>query len=233
VSPPLLIKIHGGPTSQFEADYDSDTLFYTSRGFAVLALNYRGSSGYGREYRNSIKRKWGLVDVEDVYSASTFMIREKGVDPSRIVLAGGSAGGFAVLLSLTTHPGTYRAGICRYAVSDLLTLNDETHKFESHYLEFLVGRLPEDETVFRNRSPLLQADRIQDPIALFQGSADKVVPQSQSDAIVDSLREHGVPHIYKVYPGEGHGFRKHETLIDYYETVSQFLQTHVFSKASE
>jgi dipeptidyl aminopeptidase/acylaminoacyl peptidase len=225
--PPTIIKIHGGPTSHYSADYHGDTQFFTSRGFAVLELNYRGSSGYGRDYMESLRGQWGVLDVEDTRSAAQNLISEGLADPKRLVLMGGSAGGFTLLLSLIAHPGFFRAAVCRYGVSNLFTLATDTHKFERHYLDSLVGTLPKDEERFRKRSPVFSASNIQDPLAIFQGEMDKVVPKSQSDEIVASLSRRGVPHLYQVYPGEGHGWRKSETIQDYYTQVEDFLGRYV------
>ena len=140
---------------------------------------------------------------------------------------GGSAGGYTVLLSLIAYPGLFRAGICRYGVSNLFSLTEDTHKFEQHYLDFLVGKLPEHAERYRQRSPLFSAEKIEDPLAVFQGEEDQVVPRSQSDEMVESLAKRGVPHLYQIYPGEGHGWRKSETIEDYYEKVEQFLRQYV------
>lgn len=226
-APPAVIKIHGGPTSQYHADYSIDTQFFTSRGYAVLAVNYRGSTGYGRDYRNSLKGAWGVHDVEDIRSAAEFLIRHDLAHADKIVLVGGSAGGYNLMMCFVRYPGVFRAGVCRYGVSDLKALAEDTHKFEEHYLDSLIGSLPQDESIYRERSPIFHAKRIQDPIAIFQGDIDAVVPKSQSDLIVSSLKENNVPHLYRVYSGEGHGWRKLETIKDYYSTVDRFLNTYV------
>ncbi len=225
--PPTILKIHGGPTSHYSADYHPDTQFFISRGLAVLELNYRGSSGYGKAYRDALKGTWGVLDVQDTRRAAEYLVSEGLADSNRLILMGGSAGGYTVLLSLITHPGFFSAGICRYGVSNLFTLAADTHKFEKHYLDFLVGTLPQDEKRYRERSPVFSADRIQDPLAIFQGEDDKVVPRDQSDEIVESLVRRGVPHLYRTYEGEGHGWRKSETIQDYYERLEQFLSEFV------
>jgi dipeptidyl aminopeptidase/acylaminoacyl peptidase len=231
--PPVIIKIHGGPTSEYTAGYDSDTLFFTTRGYAVLALNYRGSSGFGRAYRDSLKENWGLSDVADVRSAADFLVAERRADAERLVVMGGSAGGFTVLNSLIRYPGFFLAGICRYGVSDLFALARETHKLEAHYHLFLVGDPEEHADRYRDRSPALHADRIQDPVALFQGTDDKVVPRTHSDAIANSLKSRTVPHVYRVFEGEGHGWRKAETVAEYYQLVDDFLRSFVVPVDSE
>jgi dipeptidyl aminopeptidase/acylaminoacyl peptidase len=225
--PPAVIKIHGGPTSQYNADYSADTQFFTSRGYAVLAVNYRGSTGYGRRYRNALQGSWGVKDVEDISSAAEFLICKKLANEERIVLVGGSAGGYNLLMCFVRYPEIFRAGICRYGVSDLKALAEDTHKFEEHYLDSLIGILPRDEEIYRERSPISHSERIQTPLAIFQGNADQVVPQTQSDMIVTSLERRNIPNIYRVYEGEGHGWRKLETIQDYYETVDKFLRKYV------
>jgi len=225
--PPTIIKIHGGPTSQYRAGYHAETQFFTSRGFAVLELNYRGSSGYGKSYAAVLKENWGILDVEDIRSAVDYLLSQGLANDQQLVVMGGSAGGYTVLLSLITYPGLFRAGICCYGVSNLFTLTGDTHKFEQHYLDFLVGQLPEHAERYRRRSPLFSAEKIEDPLAVFQGEEDQVVPRSQSDELVESLAKRGVPHLYQIYPGEGHGWRKSETIEDFYGKVEQFLKQYV------
>ena len=225
--PPAVIRVHGGPTSQALVEYRFEIPFLTSRGFAVLDLNYRGSTGYGRGYRDSLKGQWGVADVEDTRAAAEFLVSSGRADPERLVVLGGSAGGLTVLLSLIRYPGLFRAGVCLYGVSDLLALARETHKFEAHYLDSLVGRLPGDEALYRERSPLGQAGAIRDPVALFQGEVDEVVPPSQSDRIAEALAARRVPHVYHRFPGEGHGWRKSATIKVYLEALQEFLAEHV------
>lgn len=225
--PPTIIKIHGGPTSQYRAGYPAETQFFTSRGFAVLELNYRGSSGYGKSYAAALKENWGIIDVEDTRSAVDYLLSQGLANARQLVVMGGSAGGYTVLLSLIAYPGLFRAGICRYAVSNLFTLAEDTHKFEQYYLDSLVGTLPQHAERYRQRSPIFSAEKIEDPVAVFQGEEDQVVPRSQSDEIVESLARRGVPYLYQIYPGEGHGWRKSETIEDYYGKVEQFLRQYV------
>ena len=225
--PPAVIRVHGGPTSQALVEYRFEIPFLTSRGFAVLDLNYRGSSGYGRAYRDALKGQWGVADVEDTRSAAEYLVAGGRADPDRLCVLGGSAGGLTVLLCLIRYPGLFRAGVCLYGVTDLLALAQETHKFEAHYLDSLVGRLPRDESVYRERSPLGRAGSIQDPVALFQGEEDEVVPPSQSDGIAETLTGRGVPHIYHRFPGEGHGWKKSRTIETYLEALQEFLAEHV------
>ncbi|GIW13560.1 MAG: peptidase [Tepidiforma sp.] len=226
-APPLVVLVHGGPTSQVVATWNPQAQFFATRGYAVLLPNYRGSTGYGRAYMEKLRRSWGIYDVEDARTGALSLAERGLADPSRLVIMGGSAGGFTVLQSLVQYPGTYRAAICMFGVANQFTLAADTHKFEARYLDSLLGPLPEAAPIYRERSPLFHADRIRDPIAVFQGEIDRVVPREQSDSIVASLRARGVPHEYHVYPGEGHGWRKSETIDHFYRAVEAFLRTHV------
>ncbi len=225
--PPAIVLAHGGPTGQVTAGFNAQAQFFATRGYAVLAVNYRGSAGYGRAYIEKLKGQWGVYDVEDTASGAQFLVDAGLADPGRLVVMGGSAGGLTVLLALANHPGLFRAGVCMYGVSNLFTLATDTHKFESHYLDSLIGPLPQDAAKYRERSAIYCSDRIVDPIAIFQGEEDRVVPKEQSDSIVASLRERGVTHEYHVYPGEGHGWRKTETIVQFYEALLRFLRNHV------
>lgn len=224
--PPLVVHVHGGPTGQGEASFSASTQFYTSRGYAVLVVNYRGSAGYGREYRNKLRLNWGLYDVQDCVSGARFLAEQGKVDAGKLVILGGSAGGFTVLKALEDYPGFFKAGVCLYGIANQFTAL-ETHKFEARYSNSLLGALPEAAEVYRQRSPIFFVDKIQDPIAVFQGEEDVVVRRDQSDDMVAALRQRGVPYIYHLYPGEGHGFRKPENLEHYYKTVEQFLRQYV------
>jgi dipeptidyl aminopeptidase/acylaminoacyl peptidase len=226
-APPLVVVVHGGPTSQVTAAWNPQAQFFATRGYAVLLPNYRGSTGYGRAYMLKLRRSWGIYDVEDS-RAGALALAERGLaDPTRLVIMGGSAGGFTVLQSLCQYPGAYRAAICMFGVANHFTLAADTHKFEARYLDSLLGPLPEAAAIYRERSPIFHADRIRDPIAVFQGEVDRVVPREQSESIVASLRARDVPHEYHVYPGEGHGWRKSETIDHFYRAVEAFLRTHV------
>ncbi len=227
--PPALIKIHGGPTSQYLADYHADTQFFTTLGFAVLEVNYRGSSGYGRLYRESLRGQWGVLDVEDILGAASYLEEQRLAHPGRLALLGKSAGGFTLLLTLIARPGRFRAGLCLYPVYDLTSLASQTHKFERHYLDWLIGPLPQNAPLYRRRSPVFAADRIQDPLAVFHGEEDPVVPCDQSQAVVDSLARRGIPHLYRRYPGEGHGWKREETVDNYYRAAQSFLSLWVLS----
>jgi dipeptidyl aminopeptidase/acylaminoacyl peptidase len=225
--PPLIVNVHGGPTSQRPAGFNLAAQFFASRGYAYLEVNYRGSTGYGRAYRNMLRGNWGIFDVQDSVSGARFLADHGRVDLQRMVIMGGSAGGFTVLKTLEDYPGTFKAGICLYGVSNQFTLASDTHKFEAHYSDSLIGPLPEAADRYRERSPIFFVDRIRDAIAIFQGEVDVVVPRAQSDEVVTSLQRRGVPHIYHLYPGEGHGFRKSENIEHLYRTIEKFLQQHV------
>jgi dipeptidyl aminopeptidase/acylaminoacyl peptidase len=225
--PPLIVIVHGGPTSQMTASYHAQTQFLATRGYAVLEVNYRGSTGYGRDYMLRLRKSWGIYDVEDSISGARWLADQDRVDTHRRVIMGGSAGGFTVLQALVTHPGFFTAGVCLYGVSNQFTLATDTHKFEQHYLDSLLGPLPEAAAVYRERSPIFQADKIRDPIAVFQGDIDRVVPRAQSDEIVASLRARNIPHEYHVYEGEGHGWRKSETIEAFYTALDRFLRQYV------
>jgi dipeptidyl aminopeptidase/acylaminoacyl peptidase len=226
-APPMITFIHGGPTSQSQNGFSLDCAFFTSRGYAFLMVNYRGSTGYGRAYRDALRNNWGKLDLQDAIEGSQAMVDRGLADPGKLVIKGSSAGGYTVLNALAHHPGFFKAGICMYGVSNLFLLEMETHKFEEHYNKSLVGSLPETAEKFYAWSPVFHAEKIRDALAVFQGDLDVVVPPSQSEAIVRQLKANGVPYIYKLYEGEGHGFRKKENLTDFYETVDQFLKQNV------
>ena len=220
--PPYIVMVHGGPTAHVSGAASTAYAYWTSRGIGVLDVNYGGSTGYGRPYRERLDGQWGIVDVDDVIAAARGMAEAGLADPERIAIRGGSAGGWTVLCALV-RGGTFAAGISRYGVADLRMLAAETHDFEAHYLEGLVGPLPEAESVYVERSPLSHADRIDVPVLLQQGSDDRVVPPSQSEAIRDALRARGVEHEYLLFEGEGHGFRAAETIIASLEAELRFL----------
>ncbi|HHZ82679.1 MAG TPA: S9 family peptidase [Nitrospirales bacterium] len=225
--PPAIIQIHGGPTGQRDCSFSPANQFFATRGYVVLEVNYRGSTGYGKSYRQALNGKWGIYDVEDAVSGAQHLVDSGLAHPERLVIMGGSAGGYTVLRALTTHPGFFKAGICLYGISNLFTLDAETHKFESHYLESLLGPLPESSAVYRERSPLFAVDKIRDPVAIFQGEDDKVVPKDQAELLVNALKQHGVPYEYHLYEGEGHGWRKAETVTKFYTAVEAFLRQYV------
>ena len=226
-APPLIVNVHGGPTSQRSAGYYSDVQFFTTRGYAVLLVNHRGSTGYGKAYMDRHRGNWGVYDVTDSIDGVKHLASEGLIDESKAVIMGGSAGGFTVLQSLVDYPGFYRAGVCSYGVSNQFGLLMDTHKFEERYPFWLLGELPEAADLYRKRSPVFHADKIVDPIIVFQGTDDLVVPQDQSEGIVASLRRRGVPHEYHLFEGEGHGWRKPETIETYYNKIDRFLLQHV------
>ncbi|HPR35301.1 MAG TPA: prolyl oligopeptidase family serine peptidase [Anaerolineaceae bacterium] len=230
-APPVIVYIHGGPTSQVFDAFNLEADFFTSRGYAYFAVNYRGSTGYGRAYRDALRGAWGKVDLQDTIEGTQALIARGLADPARLIIKGGSAGGFTLLNALVHHPGFFKAGLCSYGVSNLFDL--DTHKFEAHYNTSLVGELPAAVKKYHAWSPVFHADKIRDAIAVFQGSDDKVVPPEHSESIVRVLRANRVPHEYKLYEGEGHGFRKKGNLIDYYDTVDRFLKQHVIFSFEE
>ncbi len=228
--PPLVIYVHGGPTSQKLATYDTDAQFFATRGYAVLMVNHRGGTGYGREYMLKLRGQWGVVDVDDCKTGAEHLINAGKVDAERVVIMGGSAGGYTVLQSLVTYPGFYAAGISRYGIANQFMLVQDTHKFEARYNDSLIGPLPDAADLYRERSPIFHVDKLRDPLLIFQGEEDTVVPKNQSDTMVKALRARGIPHEYHVYAGEGHGFRKPETLTHYYEQMVAFLSQYVIYK---
>ena len=175
--PPAIISIHGGPTSQAVASFHPATQFFTTRGYAVLQVNYRGSTGYGRDYADALRGTWGVYDVEDAVSGAGYLVEQGWVDGGKLVVMGGSAGGYTVLQALVSRAGFFKAGISMYGISDLFALAATTHKFEAHYLDQLIGPLPQAANLYRERSPLFAADAIRDPVAVFQGEIDQVVPR--------------------------------------------------------
>lgn len=220
--PPYVVLVHGGPTAHITGAASAANAFYTSRGIGVLDVNYGGSTGYGRAYRERLDGQWGIVDVDDVIAAAQGLADAGLADPARIAIRGGSAGGWTVLSALV-RDGAFAAGISRYGVADLRMLVAETHDFEASYIDGLVGPLPEYDRVYVERSPLTHADRIGVAVLLLQGGEDRVVPPSQSEAIRDALAARGVDHEYVLYPAEGHGFRSAETIIDALERELAFL----------
>ena len=225
--PPLIVVVHGGPTSQAFLKYDMEAQFFATRGYAVLYVNHRGGTGYGRDYMQQLRGAWGHIDVVDSASGAQHLVEAGKADPERLIIMGGSAGGYTVLQSLVEKPGFYAAGICRYGIANQFMLVQDTHKFESRYSESLLGTLPAATQLYRDRSPLFHADKISDPVIIFQGEDDQIVPPNQSEAIVKALRSRGVPHEYHLYPGEGHGFRKPETKQHYYTQIVAFLNQYV------
>jgi dipeptidyl aminopeptidase/acylaminoacyl peptidase len=210
--PPLLVVVHGGPTAAASSVLDLGVQYWTSHGFCVADVDYRGSTGYGRRYREALKGRWGVVDLDDVVACARFLADTGRVDPARMAIRGGSAGGYTTLAALTLRPGVFSAGASHYGVADLAALAADTHKFESRYLDGLVAPWPEGADVYAERSPITHVDALSTPLAVFQGDEDRIVPMEQAEAIVAALREKGVPHAYLLFAGEQHGFRKAENI---------------------
>jgi dipeptidyl aminopeptidase/acylaminoacyl peptidase len=210
--PPLMVISHGGPTGMASNTLKLATQFWTSRGFAVLDVNYGGSSGFGRDYRDALKGQWGVIDVDDCVAGARYLARMGAVDPERLVIRGGSAGGLTTLCALTFHD-LFKAGASYYGVSDLAGLDADSHKFESHYNEYLIAPKPEAAALYLERSPINHAHQLKRPMIFFQGLDDKVVPPPQSEVMVEALRGSGVPVAYMTLEGEGHGFRKADSII--------------------
>ena len=209
--PPLLVMSHGGPTAAASTALNLQIQFWTSRGFAVLDVDYGGSTGYGRAYRRRLEGGWGIVDVDDCVRGALHLVEEGEVDGERLLIRGRSAGGYTTLAGLAFRD-VFRAGASYYGVSELESLARDTHKFESRYLDALVGPYPERRDLYLERSPLEHADRIRCPVIFFQGVDDKVVPPAQAEAMVGALRSAGLPVAYLLFEGEGHGFRRAETI---------------------
>ncbi len=210
--PPLLVMVHGGPTSAASPALKMAVQYWTSRGFTVADVDYRGSTGYGRRYRDALQGRWGIADVADVVACARWLAEAGRVDPARCAIRGGSAGGFTVLAALTSRPGVFSAGASHYGVADLAGLAEDTHKFESRYLDGLIAPWPEGRDVYTDRSPITHIAALDTPLAVFQGEEDRVVPPAQAELVVAALRANGVPHAYLLFPGEQHGFRRAENI---------------------
>lgn len=221
--PPLLVLSHGGPTSSASSALSLDRAFFTSRGIAVVDVDYRGSTGYGRPYRDALRGQWGIADVDDCVAAAAFLVERGSVDPARLAIRGGSAGGYTTLAALAFRPDMFTAGISHYGIADLELIHVDGHKFESRYDEGLLAPWPEGRQVFRDRSPIHFLDRIRAPMLLFQGLDDKVVPPSQLDAMKAAFTAQGLPHVAITFEGEGHGFRRAETKRAVYRAELAFL----------
>jgi dipeptidyl aminopeptidase/acylaminoacyl peptidase len=220
--PPLVVTSHGGPTSAASSALNVTFQVFASRGIAVLDVDYGGSTGYGREYRKRLEGEWGVVDVDDCVAGAQFLAERGLVDPDRLAIRGGSASGFTTLAALAFRD-VFGAGISYFGLGDLRAFARETHKFESRYLDRLVGPLPETEERYRDRSPALHADRITAPVLVLQGLEDRVVPPSEAERIVDALWERRVPHAYLAFEGEDHGFRQAASIIRSAEAELSFL----------
>jgi len=209
--PPLLVMSHGGPTSATTSAFDLDTQFWTSRGFAVLDVNYGGSTGYGREYRERLNGQWGIVDVDDCINGAEYLVKRGDVDGNRLAITGGSAGGYTTLCALTFRD-TFKVGASHYGIGDIESLLADGHKFESRYDSTLIGPYPEGRELYHQRSPIYYTDQLSAPVIFFQGSEDKVVTPNQAESMVAALRAKKVPVAYILFEGEGHGFRRAENI---------------------
>lgn len=221
---PCLVHVHGGPTGRHSPVLDLDFAYFTSRGIGVVAVNYGGSTGYGRRYRERLREQWGVVDVRDCVTVAEALVAEGLADPARLAVRGGSAGGFTSAASITTER-TYRAATIKYPVLDLAAWSGdagETHDFESRYLEGLIGPWPQTRARYAERSPLAHADTLAGPVLVLQGLDDRICPPRQADRFVESLRGKGIPHAYLTFEGEQHGFRKAETMIAALEAELSF-----------
>jgi dipeptidyl aminopeptidase/acylaminoacyl peptidase len=215
--PPLLVLVHGGPTAAATPVLTLEVQYWTSRGFCVADVDYRGSTGYGRRYREALRGRWGIVDLDDVVACARYLAGSGRVDPARMAIRGGSAGGYTTLAALTMRPGVFTAGASHYGLADLRAFVGETHKFEARYLDGLVAPRdsdagPSGADVYAERSPINHVDALDTPLAVFQGAEDAIVPPTQAETIVAALREKGVPHAYRLFPGEQHGFRRAENI---------------------
>ncbi|MGA2638083.1 prolyl oligopeptidase family serine peptidase [Methylocella sp.] len=226
--PPLVVLSHGGPTSMTTNHFNLNVQWWTSRGIGVVDVNYGGSTGYGRPFRRLLDGRWGIVDVEDCRAAAEYLVGRNLVDGARLAIRGGSAGGFTTLAALTASD-RFKAGASLYGVADLKLLASDTHKFESRYLDRLIGPLPKAEALYAERSPIHHLDRLACPAIFFQGEDDKTVPPNQAETMVAAMNARSLPVAYYLFAGEGHGFRKAETLrrvleleLDFYGRVFGF-----------
>ena len=209
--PPLLVKSHGGPTASASSTFNLKIQYWTSRGFAFLDVNYGGSTGYGREYRQRLNKHWGIVDVDDCVNGAKYLAESGLVDSQRLAIAGGSAGGYTTLCALTFRD-VFKAGASHYGVSDLEALATDTHKFESRYLDKLIGPYPDRKDLYEARSPIHFTDQLSCPAIFFQGLEDKIVPPNQAEMMVEALKAKGLPVAYVAFEGEQHGFRRAENI---------------------
>ncbi len=219
--PPLLVLSHGGPTGATSTSLRYSIQYWTSRGLAVLDVNYGGSSGYGRDYRTRLNGKWGIVDVEDCCNGARWLAQQGKVDGNRLAIRGGSAGGYTTLAALT-FKNVFQAGASHYGIGDMEIFAQDTHKFESRYLESLIGRYPERKDLYHDRSPVNHLDHMTAPLILFQGDEDKVVPPNQAELMFQAVRSKGIPVAYLLFKGEQHGFRKAENIVRSYEAELYF-----------
>ncbi len=223
-APPLLVFIHGGPTASSSPGYSPSKLYWTSRGFAIFDINYRGSTGYGREYRQALYGQWGIADVEDAVAGAAWLAEQGLADKNKLLIRGGSAGGYTTLAAHAFH-NTFAAGASYFGISDIEALAHETHKFESRYLDQLIGPYPERKDLYVERSPIHHLEGFSAPLLMLQGLEDRVVPPNQSEMIFEALKSRGIPTAYLPFEGEGHGFRKSENQIRALEAEYYFYAT--------
>ena len=229
--PPLLVMVHGGPTARAYGHFDIQKQFWCSHGFAILDVNHRGSTGFGRQYRDALYGQWGLVDAQDIVDGIDWLIEQNLVDRDRVCIRGKSAGGYAVLRALTKHPSKFRAGACYYGIGNLATLAQITHKFEKYYTDRLIDEKYDKTTAhlhsseYYQRSPINSVNQIRSAMIIFQGGLDKVVPPELAHEMVRSLTDNGVDHEYIEYSDEGHGFRVVSNNIDAWSRELSFYQS--------
>jgi dipeptidyl aminopeptidase/acylaminoacyl peptidase len=233
-APPLQVTCHGGPTAHVSPQLDLETQYFTQRGIGVVDVNYRGSTGYGREYRRLLNGRWGEIDWADCVSAAEHLAAEGDVDPARTWVEGGSAGGYVVFCALVFDPEAFAAGVSYFGVADAEALALHTHKFESRYLDSMIGPYPERADLYRERSPVHFVEQLERPLLLLQGLDDKVVPPRQAEMMVEVLERKGIPYAYLAFEGEGHGFRKEENVVRSIEATLSFVgQVFGFEPAGE
>ena len=221
--PPLIVMSHGGPTAFSDNSLSSAIQFWTNRGFAVVDVNYGGSTGYGKRYRELLTNQWGVVDVEDCVAAANYLVEQGLADKSSLLIRGGSAGGYTTLCALT-FTDVFAAGMSRYGVADLESLASDSHKFEARYLDKMVGAYPEQKALYQQRSPIHHTEKLSCPILLLQGADDKVVPPNQAELMVEALEKKKIPYAYVLFEGEGHGFRQAETIIKAFNAELYFYR---------
>ena len=232
--PPLRVICHGGPTSHSDPHLDIETQFFTTRGIGVVDVNYRGSTGYGRAYRRLLNGRWGEIDWRDCVDAARHLAEQGEADHARTWVEGGSAGGYVVFCALVFDPTAFAAGVSYFGVADAEALALETHKFESRYLDSMIGPYPEERELYRQRSPVHFAEQLERPMLLLQGLDDKVVLPAQAEMMVDVLERKGIPHAYLAFEGEGHGFRREESIVRSLESTLSFVgQVFGFDPAGE
>jgi len=222
-TPPLIVICHGGPTGQSSTALDPRKQFWTSRGFALLDINYSGSTGYGKAYRERLKGKWGELDIEDCCDAANYAVKSGLANKKQLIIRGSSAGGYTVLAALTFE-NVFSAGASYYGISELTSLAEDTHKFESRYLDQLIGAYPEEKALYHSRSPINSTDKLDCPVIFFQGIEDRVVPKEQAEKMFNALDKKGLPVAAQYYEGEQHGFRKAETITQSLENELSFYQ---------